>query len=355
MLAAERGGAGDGMRLATLWRIALAAAWLAFSCANAAAQDAAAFFKGRTVRIVVGFGPGGGYDLYARLLAKHLGAHLPGAPNIVVENMEGVGSVRAANYVYEAAPRDGSVIAAVNQNAPMYQLLGGAGARFRAEQTGFIGSLAHSNEVLFTWRASGVVSLADARAREVVLGAVAVTSDSYIYPTVLNALIGTRFRVVNGYAGGQALNLAVERGEVMGRGGESFASLASSRPDWLAQKKINILVQVGPQREPELGDVPLLADLIANAADRDLADVISLPTRLGYSYWLPPGVPPDRLAALRAAFAAAAADPALRAEAAARRIIIRPQSGGDIAALVQQAAATPPEVIAKAVKLLGWK
>ncbi len=343
------------MRLATVRRIALAAAWFALSCGGAVAQDPAAFFKGRTLRIVVGFGPGGGYDLYARLVAKYLGAHLPGAPNIVVENMEGVGSVRAANYVYEAAPRDGSVIAAVNQNAPMYQLLGGMGARFRAEQASFIGSLAHSNEVLFTWHTSGVVTLADAKAREVVLGAVAVTSDSYIYPTVLNALLGTRFRAVNGYAGGQALNLAVERGEVMGRGGESWASLSSSRPDWLEERKINILVQVGPQREPDLGDVPLLTELIANEADRHLAYVISLPTRLGYSYWLPPGVPADRVATLRAAFAATAADPALLAEAAARHIIIRPQAGGDIEALVKQAAATPPEVIAKAVKLLGWR
>ena len=132
--------------------LAVAAALLALSIADAAAQDAAEFFTGRTIRIVVGFGPGGGYDLYARLLAKYLPAHIPGEPKVVVENMEGVGSVRAANYVYEAAPRDGSVIAAVNQNAPMYQLLGGTGARFRAEEASFIGSLAHSNEVLYAWR-----------------------------------------------------------------------------------------------------------------------------------------------------------------------------------------------------------
>jgi tripartite-type tricarboxylate transporter receptor subunit TctC len=346
------------MRLgfATSRLIALAAVLLVLSGASAAgAQDAADFFKGRTVRIVVGFGPGGGYDLYARLLAKYLPRHLAGAPNIVVENMEGLGSVRAANYVYAVAPRDGSVIAAVNQNAPMYQLLGGQGARFRAEEASFIGSLTHSNEVLFTWHTSGVASLADARAREVVLGAVAVTSDSYIYPTVLNALLGTRFRIVNGYAGGQALNLAIERGEVKGRGGESWASLSSSRPDWRPQKKINILVQVGARREPDLADVPLLDELIANDADRHLANVIALPTRLGYAYWLPPGVPADRVAALRAAFDATAADKALLEEAAARRIIMRPQPGAAVDALVREAAATPPEVIAKAVKLLGWK
>jgi tripartite-type tricarboxylate transporter receptor subunit TctC len=343
-------------RLARYRSLALAAvAVLAASIANVAAQDAADVFKGRTIRIVVGFGPGGGYDLYARLLAKHLPAHIPGAPKVVVENMEGVGSVRAANYVYEAAPRDGSVIAAVNQNAPMYQLLGGAGARFRAEEASFIGSLAHSNEVLYTWHTSGVASLDDAKAREVVLGAVAVTSDSYIYPTVLNGLLGTRFRIVNGYGGGQTLNLAVERGEVMGRGGTSWASLSSSRPDWMANKLVNILVQVGPRREPDLPDVPLLADLIANDDDRRLAAVISLPVALGYAYWLPPGVPAERVAALRAAFAATAADKALLAEAAARHIIIRPQAGAEIEALVKQTAATPKPVIEKAVRLLGWK
>jgi tripartite-type tricarboxylate transporter receptor subunit TctC len=333
----------------------LAAALLAPTLSTAVAQPAAEFFKGRTIKIVVGFGPGGGYDLYARLLAEHLPAHIPGAPSIVVENMVGVGSVRAANYVYEAAPRDGSVIAAVNQNAPMYQLLGGAGARFRAEEASFIGSLAHSNEVLYVWHTTGVTSLEQAKAREVVLGAVAVTSDSYIYPTVINGLLGTKFRIVNGYAGGQAVNLAVERGEVMGRGGTSWASLSSSRAAWIKDKQINILVQVGPRKEPDLSEVPLLSELITSDADRRLADVISLPTHLGYAYWLPPGVPPDRVAALRDAFAATATDKALLEEAAARHVIIRPQPGAAIEALVRETAATPKPVIEKAVRLLGWR
>jgi len=332
----------------------LAAALLVASTA-AVAQPAAEFFKGRTIKIVVGFGPGGGYDLYARLLAKHLPAHIPGAPSVAVENMEGAGSVRAANFVYEAAPRDGSVIAAVNQNAPMYQLVGGAGARFRAEEASFIGSLAHSNEVLYVWHTTGITSLEQAKTREVVLGAVAVTSDSYIYPTVINGLLGTKFRIVNGYTTGQALNLAVERGEVMGRGGTSWASIQSSRPTWMQEKAINILVQAGARKEEELLDVPLLSDLITNEDDRRLVGVITLPLALGYSYWLPPGVPADRVAALREAFAATAADKALREEAAVRRIIIRPQPGAAVEALVRETAATPKPVIEKAVKLLGWK
>jgi len=334
--------------------VVLAAALLVASTA-AVAQPAAEFFKGRTIKIVVGFGPGGGYDLYARLLAKHLPAHIPGAPSVVVENMEGAGSVRAANFVYEAAPRDGSVIAAVNQNAPMYQLLGGAGARFRAEEASFIGSLAHSNEVLYVWHTTGITSLEQAKTREVVLGAVAATSDSYIYPTVINGLLGTRFRIVNGYTTGQALNLAVERGEVMGRGGTSWASIQSSRPTWMQEKAINILVQVGPKKEDELAGVPLLSDLIKNDDDRRVVGVITLPLALGYSYWLPPGVPAERVAALRTAFAATAADKALLEEAATRHIIIRPQPGAALEALVRETAATPKPVIEKAVRLLGWK
>lgn len=336
-------------------RVALAAVLLASSHPPTLAQSAAEFFKGRTIKIVVGFGPGGGYDLYARLLARHLPAHIPGAPGVVVENMEGAGSVRAANFVYEAAARDGSVIAAVNQNAPMYQLLGGAGARFRAEEASFIGSLAHSNEVLYVWHTTGVTSLAQAKTREVVLGAVAVTSDSYIYPTVINSLLGTRFRIVNGYTTGQALNLAVERGEVMGRGGTSWASIQSSRPTWMQEEAINILVQVGPRKEDELADVPLLSELVTNADDSKLLGVITLPLALGYSYWMPPGVPADRVAALREAFAATAADKALLEEAAVRRIIIRPQAGAALEAAVRETAATPKPVIEKAVKLLGWK
>jgi tripartite-type tricarboxylate transporter receptor subunit TctC len=330
--------------------VALLAGW-----ASATAAQETDFYKGRTLRIVVGFGPGGGYDLYARLLAKYLPRHLPGNPTVLVENMEGIGSVRAANYVYEAAPRDGTVLAAVNQNAPMYQLLGGEGARFRIAEASFIGSLTHSNEVLYTWHTSGVTSLDDAKAREVVLGAIAVTSDSYIYPTVINGMLGTRFRVVNGYGSGQAVNLAVERGEVMGRGGTSWASVSSTRPDWLPQKRINILIQVGPRKEAELADVPLLADLVADPDDARIVGVISLPTTLGYAYWLPPGVPAERTAALRAAFAATAQDEALLAEATVRHIIVRPQDGAAIDALVKQVAATPAPVIARAVKLLGWK
>src|SRR5918999_2655969 len=164
-------------------------------CASAAsAQSVAEFYKGKTVQIVVGFGVGGGYDLYARALGRHLGKHVPGNPTVVVQNMEGAGSVRAANYVYAGSPRDGTVIAAVNQNAAMYQLLGGAGAKFEAAHLQWLGSMTNSNGTVYTWHTSGIKTLDDAKQKEVPMGAVGPQSDSVIFPNLINELLGTRFK-----------------------------------------------------------------------------------------------------------------------------------------------------------------
>jgi hypothetical protein len=189
----------------------------------------------------------------------------------------------------------------------------------------------------------------------VVLGAVAVTSDSYIYPTVINGLLGTKFRIVNGYTTGQALNLAVERGEVMGRGGTSWASIQSSRPTWMQEKAINILVQAGPRKEDELPDVPLLADLVANDDDRRLVGVITLPLALGYSYWLPPGVPADRVAALRKAFLDTLHDPELKAEGEKLGLDLDPISGEELQTIAAKMYATPPDVVERARQAVAVK
>src|SRR5882724_10294278 len=197
---------------ARLSPVALLVAALALASAPAAAQGVADFYRGRTINFVVGFGPGGGYDLYARVISRHIGRHIPGNPIVVVQNMDGAGSVRASNYVYAVAPKDGTVIAAVNQNMPMYQMLGGAGAQFKAAEMSWLGSTAYSNGTLYTWYQSGIKTLADAKSRDVVLGGVGTTSDSYIYPTLINGLLGTRFKVINGYAGTKEIHLALERG-----------------------------------------------------------------------------------------------------------------------------------------------
>jgi tripartite-type tricarboxylate transporter receptor subunit TctC len=320
----------------------------------AKAQGVAEFYKGKTIQIVVGFGVGGGYDLYARALGRYLGRHIPGQPTVVVQNMEGAGSVRAANYVYSGSPKDGTVIAAVNQNAPMYQLLGGAGARFEADGMQWLGGMANANGVVYTWHASGIKTLDDAKRREVPVGAVGTASDSFIFPTIINELLGTKFKPIPGYAGSAQIHLAMERGEVMGRGGNSWASVQTANKNWVTENKINLLVQVGFAKEPELLDVPLLIDLVTSEEAVSIVKVISLPTALGYGHWVAPGVPKDRLEALRAAYVATMKDQEFLKDAEKQNMVIRTQAGAALDALVKQAAAAPKPVLAKTARILHW-
>ncbi len=290
-------------------KILCATACLALCTHTASAQSVADFYKGKTVQIVVGFGVGGGYDLYARALSRYLGKHLPGHPNVVVQNMEGAGSVRAANFVYAGSPQDGTVIAAVNQNMPMYQMLGGAGAKFEAAGMRWLGSMTNSNGLVYTWHTSGIKTLDDAKQKEVPMGAVGAASDSVIFPNLINEMVGTKFKPITGYAGSAQIHLAMERGEVMGRGGNSWASVQTANMSWIKENKINILVQVGLEKEPDLPKVPLLLDLVNDEDRKGVIRVVSLPTALGYGHWMAPGVPKDRVEALRAAYAAVMTDP----------------------------------------------
>jgi tripartite-type tricarboxylate transporter receptor subunit TctC len=319
------------------------------------ADPVADFYKRKTVTVMVGFGPGGGYDEYARLMARHLGKHIPGEPSVIVQNMEGAGSVRAANHVYNVAPKDGTVIAAVNQNMPMYQLLGGAGAQFNSAEMQWLGSMAYSNGLVYTWHTSGIKTLEDAKAKEVPLGATGPSSDSHIFPTIINTLYGTKFKPVTGYTGTGQINLAIEREEVMGRGGNTWASITSGNKDWLDDKKINLLVQVGLKPEADLAHVPMLLDLVQGEEAKQIVTLIALPTALGYAHWVAPGVPKERVEALRAAYAATLEDPAFLQEAKKANMLIRPQTGAEIEALVKKAAATPKPVLEKTAQILNWK
>jgi len=339
------------------WRSALGCACftVALAVSPAQAQDASAFYKGKTIYIIVGFGPGGGYDLYPRVLARHMQQYIPGKPKIIVQNMTGAGSMRAANHVYSNAPKDGTYIAAVNQNMPMYQLLGGKGATFKAEKLQFLGSIASSNGTLYTWHASKTKTISDARKHVTTMGGTSNRSDSYIFPTLLNKLIGTKFKVITGYTGGtKPIHLALERGEIDGRGGNSWASLNSISSDWLRDKKLNILVQVGFEKEEGLENVPLLQELV-KPEDKAAVDVISLPTAIGYAHWLSPEVPAERIALLRKSYAATVKDAGFLDEAKKLKILIKPKSGEEIEKLVRRVAATPQLVLDKTAQLLGWK
>jgi tripartite-type tricarboxylate transporter receptor subunit TctC len=336
-------------------RLLCATACLALGAAMASAQTTADFYKGKTVQIIVGFGVGGGYDLYARALSRYLGKHMPGHPTVVVQNMEGAGSVRAANYVYAGSPQDGTIIAAVNQNMPMYQMLGGAGAKFEAAGMQWLGSMTNSNGLIYTWHTSGIKTLDDAKQREVPMGAVGAASDSVIFPNLVNEMLGTKFKPIPGYAGSAQINLAMERGEVMGRGGNSWSSVQTANMDWVKQNKINILLQVGFEKEPDLPDVPLLLDLVTDEEKKAVVRVVSLPTALGYAHWVAPGVPKERIAALRAAYAAMMKDPEFLKETEKTGMVIRAQAGETLDSLVRQVTTAPKSVLDRTAQILKWK
>ena len=320
----------------------------------AKAQEAAPSFAGKTITLVVGFGAGGGYDLYARLLARYLGQHIPGSPNVIVQNMEGAGGVRAANHVYSIAPKDGTVIAAVNQGAAMFQLLGGKGAQYDPARFNWLGSMAYSNNTVSVWHTSRVKTIDDAIKVETSMAGSGIISDANIYPAILNALVGTKFKIINGYTGTNESNLALERGEVEGRGGGAYSSLVSTRPEWLRDRKISILTQVGFEKEPDLPNVPLLIDLVKNEEDRQIANLVTLPVAIGYNYWLAPEVPAERLKTLRDAFAAAMKDPALMAEAKKQSFDIRPKTGEQLEQMVRDASMIPKPILQRAATILGW-
>jgi tripartite-type tricarboxylate transporter receptor subunit TctC len=338
---------------ANFCRAALLAAALTLPAA-ARADAVGDFYKGKTVAIVVGFGPGGGYDLYARTLARHLGSHLPGKPNVVVQNMVGAGGVTAANHVYVTAPKDGTVIAAVSQYATMYKLLDGKGAKYDPAKFQWLGSMTFSDNIAYTWNATGIKTLDDLKKREIPVGGSGVISDANIYPNIMNALLGTKFKIINGYSGTNETNLAIERGELFGRGGGSYESLATTHSNWLQEKKITILIQVGTEKEPNLPNVPLLTDLVKGEEAHQIAALVTMPVAIGYNEWMAPGVPKDRLQAMRAAYAASLKDPALLADAVKQKLEIRAKTGQQLEALVKDAAKIPKPVLEKTAKILEW-
>jgi tripartite-type tricarboxylate transporter receptor subunit TctC len=329
----------------------LVAAMLFSASLNARADD---FYKGKSISIIVGFGAGGGYDSYARLIAATIGKYIPGNPNIIVQNMPGAGSVRAANYVYVQAPKDGTVIAAVVQDTATFYLLGQKGLHYDPSRFNWLGGVVSSNSVLYTWHAASVTRWQDAKTREIVLATTGTTAGSSLVPKVMNALLGTKFKLVPGYSGTKTIHLALERGEMMGAQ-SNWAVLNSSHPDWISKKRINSLVQTGPQKEPDLPDVPLLKEIPDREQGRQIAAVVSLAAGIGYAHWVAPGVPADRIAMLRKAYAATMRDPDFRAAAAKQRLLVRPKTAEQVTALVQEAAVVPKPVLQETARILLQK
>lgn len=285
--------------------------------ASANAQEAGddLFYKGKTVAIITSTGPGGGYDLVARLIARYMPKQLNGAPTMIVQNMPGGGNVVATNYMYEIAAKDGTAIAVVNNAVPLNQVLDGRNVRFDASKFNWIGSTGGRNEAIFILTSAGISSVDELRKKEAILGGTGPGSSIVIFPTAMNSVLGTKFRIVTGYKSSTEVFLAMERGEVVARSG-TLPSLQSGYPHWLAEKKIRFLAQVGLKRDAELPDVPLLTELGQTEEQRRVLALISSPPALGQPYLAPPGVSPERIAMLRAAFSRTMRDAEFVADAA---------------------------------------
>ena len=296
--------------------IIAAVACLLAALAPLSAARADDYFKGKTIRLVVGTPPGGGYDTYARLLARYLGEFIPGKPGVIVSNVPGASGMKAAYYIYAVAPRDGTVIATFNKSIPFYQALGIAGAGFRTEDMSWIGSVCQTADVVAVWHTTGVRSIADAKARSVVMGADSGGGTMSGYPALLNAVLGTKFKIVTGYAGGNAVNHAIEQGEVEGRGSSPWSSWKATVPAWVSNGWIRPLVQIGLKREADLADVPLLVDLAENPEQSRMFRFVSEPVSIERPFVAPPGVSPETLAILRGAFDRIMRDPGFLTEAA---------------------------------------
>ena len=334
---------------ATAFLIASTLAGIVTSTAHA--QNESKFYDGKQIRMIIRSGVGGGYDLYSRMLARHIGRHIPGNPSVLPTNMPGGGGIQAGNWLAKIAPRDGTVVHMIMQNMMAAQAVSGPGVEFDTRKFIWLGNTTSAPNVVNTWHTTGVTSVEQVKTREVLLGAPMGTAGA-LYPVLINTVAGTKFRVVTGYPGGNEVNLAMERGEVEGRGSNSWASWKSTKPDWLKDKKINILVQVALVRHPDPPDVPLLMDLATNESDRKLLEFFSSDTDLSRSLVTTQDVPAERVAALRKAFDAMVQDPEFLAEAARAAMDISPGTGEASQKIADSIVNTPPDILARAKALI---
>ncbi len=322
---------------------------LALPLANAAkAESVEEFYRGKTINLIVGFSAGGGYDTTARIVAPYLKKHLPGNPSVVVQNMDGAGSLKATNYLYSVAPKDGTVIGTFSRGMPMEPLIGSGAALFDSAKFTWLGSTTSEYSVVLAWHTSPVKTWNDLLKTEFTVGGEGSGSDSDIYAMLLKNLFGAKIKLVTGYPGSAELMLAVERGEIDGRASWSWSSLKSAKADWIRDKKVNYLVQLNIGRNPDLPEVPLILDLATNEKQRQILKVVLSRQTMGRPFAAPPGIPEDRKQALRKAFDDTMKDPEFLAEAKQRKMDVNPVSGAEVEKLVAELYRTPPDVIAEA-------
>jgi tripartite-type tricarboxylate transporter receptor subunit TctC len=319
--------------------------WLALTMAlTTAPVQANDFFAGKTITIIVSTAAGGSYFSLAQAFSRHMPKYIPGTPTIIVKAMPGAGNVLATNFLYNVAPKDGTTIGTINNSIPLHQVLDGRGVKYDAGKFNWLGSTGTYNSVAYVWHTAGIKSIGDVMKREVILGGTGVGSSIVIYPMAMNRLLGAKFKIVLGYKGTLEIDVAMERGEVQARTG-SYTALASEHPDWLKDKKVDIILQIGSRRDKALPGVPLLTELAETDEHRQILKLISSPIALGRPYLAPPGVPADRLAILRKAFEATLHDPAFLAEAKALDHDIDPVSAEEIAQIASETVNAPRAII----------
>ena len=329
----------------TRWCAAVWGAFVALSL-PVAAQTPEQFYAGKAIDLVIGYPPAGSNDTYARLLARHLGRHVPGNPNVVPKNMPGAGSFQALGYVYNLAPKDGSVIGIGAPTAPLDEKLGTQGVRFKTAEFNWIGRIDSLINIVFMWKTSPVKSVADAQRIESTLSGTGAGSTVSVYPTVMNNVLKTKFKLIMGYRGSNEAQLAVERGEVEGHS-TSWTAVKVAHPEWLPSKSITILVQFGLNRHPELPDVPTVVELARTDEERAILRAVMNATEVGTAFFTTPGVPAERVTALRRAFDATMKDPEFLDEARRMNLTIGPITGEELQKLVTEVSSITPDILDK--------
>jgi tripartite-type tricarboxylate transporter receptor subunit TctC len=329
-------------------------AGLMLAHASAVADPVADFYSGKQIRIIVGGTAEGGYAPYARMLQAHMAQYIPGKPQVITQYMPGAGGLIATNYITNAAPRDGTVIGSVQRNVVRLALIGDKGVRYDPATINWIGSLYNDVSVCVAWHDSGVKTIEDVMQRELIVGGTAL-NDTEQFPAVLNNVLGTKFKIISGYKSSAAITLAMERGEVAGRCGWSWDSLKAQQGEWVTDKKVNILIQLSTKRAPDLPDVPLAAELAKTKEQKDLLDFIFGEQTMGKPFIMGPGVPPERVEAIRKAFMAVGADQVAIDQMHKMDLGVAPMDGNEMQNLVATMYATPQSVIARAGEAIVYR
>jgi len=311
----------------------------------ASAETVADFYKKNDIKFIIGVAVGGSYDTSGRLVARHIGKYIPGNPRVQIQNMPGASSRVAANHIYSVAPKDGTIIGAVSEAIPMAQALGESGVRYDATRFKWIGTPEQPVSILGVWHTAGIRSIDDTRTKELVIGATSVTGSNYIYPALIKTLLGVKFKIIVGYGGGNAINIALERGEIGARGSMVWSLVKKEQPDWVRDGKLIPIVQYTLDKAPDLPNVPRLVDLAAEGDAKAAFEVIASTDGMGRPLLTTPDVPPERLAALRRGFDRAMKDPELLSEAGKLGEEIDPTPGEAMQALVAKIVSAPNSAI----------